>query len=382
MIRRIDYSDIDELIKLENETINTTLGKEMFNLAVRSEIAFYYVYVENNTILGYISSSFDGISIEILNFCVYKEYQNKGIGTKLLCFLLDELYAKGASNSILEVRKSNIKAIALYEKVGYKKIHVRKNYYSDLEDALVMQKLFVDYNDLYTSYMENVSKIEKNDYYISYRNDNYKIKYDYNKYEILNFSNIEKILKKIKKDNDRSFLEIESSKKLSEYFPNMIESNSISMHSNIENIRLDNNIGKVVEYSIDNKDDYLKYNYLEDLRYDEAYAKENGKFKVNNLESKPNKYKSYLIYDNDILVGIIDCYLFLDSVFLENFVILKEYRNKGYGSSLFMGMINKLKEYKIFDLFLDADNLDTVKEMYKKWGFSVIGNFYTYHEDY
>ena len=100
MIRKIDYSDIDGIIKLENETINTTLGKEMLDLAVRSEMAYYYVYLDNDNIVGYISSSFDGITIEILNFCVYKEYQNKGIGTKLICHLLDELYIKGANNSI------------------------------------------------------------------------------------------------------------------------------------------------------------------------------------------------------------------------------------------------------------------------------------------
>ncbi|MBR6071231.1 MAG: ribosomal protein S18-alanine N-acetyltransferase [Acholeplasmatales bacterium] len=381
MIRRIDYCDIDELIKLENETIGTTLGKEMFDLAVRSEIAYYYVYVENNKILGYISTSFDGISIEVLNFCVYKEYQGKGIGTKLLCHVLDELYSKGANNSILEVRESNNRAIGLYSKVGYKKIHIRKNYYSDMEDAIVMQKLFCDYNDLYQSYMERVSKIDRNDYYISYRNDNYRIKYDYNKYEIIKYDNLDKVLKKIRKDNDRTFLEIETSKRCNDYFIDMIEAYSISMHSNINNIKLNNNIGKVVEYSSINKEDYLKFNYEEDLRYDEAYAKENGVFKVNNIEKFNNKYKSYLIYDNDKLVGIVDCYIFLDGVFIENFVILKEYRNKGYGSSLFMGMVNGLKRIGVFDLFLDADGFDTVKDMYKKWGFSVIGEYYTYHKD-
>ena len=64
MIRRICYEDVDEIIKLENETINTTLGKEMLDLAVKSDMAYYYVYLDINKVIGYISSSFDSNSDE------------------------------------------------------------------------------------------------------------------------------------------------------------------------------------------------------------------------------------------------------------------------------------------------------------------------------
>ncbi len=65
MIRRIKYEDVNEIIKLENETIHTTLGKEMLDLAVRSEMAYYYVYLDKNKVVGYISSSFDSFTVEI-----------------------------------------------------------------------------------------------------------------------------------------------------------------------------------------------------------------------------------------------------------------------------------------------------------------------------
>ena len=51
MIRRIKDKDIDEIIKLENETLNTTLGEEMLKMAVTSSMAYYYVYIENNKII-------------------------------------------------------------------------------------------------------------------------------------------------------------------------------------------------------------------------------------------------------------------------------------------------------------------------------------------
>ena len=51
-----------------------------------------------------------------------------------------KLVSLGVNKVFLEVRSSNISAIALYEKKGYTKISVRKKYYADGEDALVMVK--------------------------------------------------------------------------------------------------------------------------------------------------------------------------------------------------------------------------------------------------
>jgi RimJ/RimL family protein N-acetyltransferase len=48
---------------------------------------------------------------------------------------------QGASSVYLEVRLSNISAIKLYEKLGFREIGRRSNYYPDSkEDALVMMK--------------------------------------------------------------------------------------------------------------------------------------------------------------------------------------------------------------------------------------------------
>ena len=140
MIRLIKYEDIKRIVELENDVLGTTLGEKMLEMAVRSTIAYYYVYEENNNILGYISTMFDGDVIEILNFCVDKAYQKQGIGTKLLSHAIDYLKEKGAKTSILEVRESNINAISLYKKLGYLQINIRKQYYDNGENALVLEK--------------------------------------------------------------------------------------------------------------------------------------------------------------------------------------------------------------------------------------------------
>ncbi len=141
MIRPIEKKDIDRIISLENETIGSSLG-DMLNDLVTNPLMGAYVY-EDNEVLGYISYTFDGDILEILNFCVSKKNQNQGIGKQLLSKLLLDMQLSGAKSSILEVREDNIRAIHVYESFGYKKISVRKNYYKDSCNALVYEKSLV-----------------------------------------------------------------------------------------------------------------------------------------------------------------------------------------------------------------------------------------------
>ena len=48
MIRRINYDDVSKIVELENNTLGTTLGEKMLDMAIRSPLAYYYCYVENN----------------------------------------------------------------------------------------------------------------------------------------------------------------------------------------------------------------------------------------------------------------------------------------------------------------------------------------------
>ena len=80
--------------------------------------------------------------LEIFNFCVKENYQRSGIGTKIMNYAFNLFTSKGLKSSILEVRESNKKAISFYEKLGYVQISIRKKYYSNNENALILQKIF------------------------------------------------------------------------------------------------------------------------------------------------------------------------------------------------------------------------------------------------
>ena len=68
----------------------------------------------------------------------HPDWRGCGLGQWLMLALLDAAMARGAATSTLEVRAGNLPARRLYEKLGYEVAGVRKRYYRDGEDGLIM----------------------------------------------------------------------------------------------------------------------------------------------------------------------------------------------------------------------------------------------------
>lgn len=76
----------------------------------------------------------------MLKIGVYPEYQNAGIGTRLLNATFAEGIKRGCLRCFLEVRKSNEGAIRFYHNHNFKIAGERVNYYTvPMEDAWVME---------------------------------------------------------------------------------------------------------------------------------------------------------------------------------------------------------------------------------------------------
>jgi [ribosomal protein S18]-alanine N-acetyltransferase len=77
--------------------------------------------------------------LHLLAIATHPDHRGRGIATTMLAHVLDAARSTGCSLATLEVRRSNTPAIALYERAGFKTVHVRTRYYQDDgEDALVM----------------------------------------------------------------------------------------------------------------------------------------------------------------------------------------------------------------------------------------------------
>jgi [ribosomal protein S18]-alanine N-acetyltransferase len=70
---------------------------------------------------------------------IHPDYQQQGLGQKLLGALLDQARSIEMARATLEVRASNQGAIHLYEKCGFQTVGRRKKYYQDTgEDGVIM----------------------------------------------------------------------------------------------------------------------------------------------------------------------------------------------------------------------------------------------------
>lgn len=104
-----------------------------------------YVLTIHDVIHGFMIVRGTKEQCHLLNLCIRKDSQNQGLGTALLTYLID-IVKKQCASLCLEVRVSNLAAIYLYEKYGFKQIDCKKNYYADeggtYEDAIVLELTF------------------------------------------------------------------------------------------------------------------------------------------------------------------------------------------------------------------------------------------------
>ncbi|WP_456325187.1 ribosomal protein S18-alanine N-acetyltransferase [Desulfonauticus submarinus] len=140
---QIFLENLEQLWYIENSCFPYPWTKKQLEGALKqSKVYFFGIFVQEK-IIAYTSLVCLGWEGEIWNLAVLSNWRRQGVGSYLLSRSLDFFNDKGVKEVFLEVRESNIPAIQLYLKFGFKKIGIRKNYYPDTkEDAIVMKKSF------------------------------------------------------------------------------------------------------------------------------------------------------------------------------------------------------------------------------------------------
>ena len=95
---------------------------------------------DSSEIIGYFVSRQILDEAEIYQIGIKDSYQGQNIGKHLLEFSLNILKEMKTKKVYLEVRNNNNKAINLYQKVGFIKYGLRKNYYENNIDAYLYRK--------------------------------------------------------------------------------------------------------------------------------------------------------------------------------------------------------------------------------------------------
>jgi len=139
LIRIATSNDLADILSIEKKVFKHPWSKEQLSWELNSQpVAENYVMIARGNMIGYLFSHVVDDDVQILNIAIDIPFQHKGYGEQLLSYFLDQFNTDSSIH--LEVRKSNFPAINLYLKFGFHETGTRKGYYSDGEDAIIMQR--------------------------------------------------------------------------------------------------------------------------------------------------------------------------------------------------------------------------------------------------
>jgi len=135
-------SDLPQVLAIEEACYRPQGGlpwtREHFLEEMAKPYAFALVLTDDETdeiVMGYIVFWQIDESIEILNVAVSLSHRGLGCGKKLMAYAIREGIRGNQKKATLEVRKSNLPAIHLYQSLKMTITQIRKGFYSNGEDA-------------------------------------------------------------------------------------------------------------------------------------------------------------------------------------------------------------------------------------------------------
>jgi ribosomal-protein-alanine N-acetyltransferase len=149
LIEKMKEEDLPGVIRIEQVSFPTAWSERMFRNELRSPLSRNLVARKSSdcSIAGYINFWVFAGEVHLNNVAVDPDLRDRGIGSLLLERMIAIAREERAFWLTLEVRPSNLAAISLYEKFGFRVRGIRPRYYTDtLEDAFIMWSEMEDEN--------------------------------------------------------------------------------------------------------------------------------------------------------------------------------------------------------------------------------------------
>ncbi len=145
LIRPLERADVEPANALARRSFEAASEQPDFAVELERVVARAWIATsppeEGRRLVGYALGWLVADDVEIMSVAVEPSERGRGIGRALLTRLLEGAWREGARNALLEVRASNASARALYERLGFERIGVRRRYYADAEDAVSYRML-------------------------------------------------------------------------------------------------------------------------------------------------------------------------------------------------------------------------------------------------
>ncbi|MDD2332620.1 MAG: ribosomal protein S18-alanine N-acetyltransferase [Candidatus Cloacimonetes bacterium] len=136
VFRQMQEEDLEYVQQIEQEVYSNPWPLVAFESCYAEDS--YVLFLEGK-VIGYVCLSVVLDECSIMNIAICHAQQGKGRGELLLRRVITLMQERSVRYIYLDVRVSNVPARSLYEKMGFRKIGLRKNYYNNPdEDAIVM----------------------------------------------------------------------------------------------------------------------------------------------------------------------------------------------------------------------------------------------------
>lgn len=138
-INKVGIENFELLRKLDLNNFEDPWTEEMLKQELELPQSEYYGLFNDDDLLGFCGGWYIADEYQINKIVIDKQHQNKKLGQMFLVYIMELYRIKGAKQSVIEVRESNIRAIKAYTKAGFDFIGKRENYYTNNgENAYVM----------------------------------------------------------------------------------------------------------------------------------------------------------------------------------------------------------------------------------------------------
>lgn len=139
-INKMNIDDLNKISPVLLKEFDDFWNYNIFKSELENENSKYVVAKNNDEIVGFAGIWISIDEAHVTNIVTKKDLRKNGIGSTLLEELINLSKNLNLVSITLEVNENNLDAIKLYEKFGFEKLGIRKKYYNNTDNALIMTK--------------------------------------------------------------------------------------------------------------------------------------------------------------------------------------------------------------------------------------------------
>jgi ribosomal-protein-alanine N-acetyltransferase len=138
-VRPATLSDLPLICVIENQSFKAPYPKSLLERLLKDCSESFFAAVDAEAgVVGYCVLSLRRSSAHVISIAVHPRFRRIGVASALLKAAIDYLTSHNVSQLRLEVGVENVEAVSLYNKFGFERTNVVKDYYSDGSDAVIM----------------------------------------------------------------------------------------------------------------------------------------------------------------------------------------------------------------------------------------------------